>query len=209
MNLPVRLRLRVLGDSTANALGWMIKHVASPDVQVELRAKDGLNLIEDDRIRWTSNDDGVDVTLVGVSGAFLYGIHVDGKWTLACHPRWNSLFEAGLDLHLRDLAHSKSELWLTTAPYPLGSYDNQPRREQLDCINASIRKVAAQHPRFRLLDLAEMVCPDGQCTRQVNGRALRADGVHFDVEAGAELGRRVLSLVDPATPLVSATTLVK
>ena len=196
--VPVRLRVRVLGDSTANALGWVLKRVVTPDVDVELRAKDGLNLIYDDHVRWNGSDDGVDVTLVGVGGAFLYGIHVRGKWTVACHPRWHSLFEAGLDQHLNDLANSKSDLWLATASYPLGPYDNPGRRKQIDCINRSIRKVARKHLRFQLLDLAEMVCPKGTCVREVNGLPLRADGVHFDVLAAADLGRQVFSLIDPA-----------
>jgi hypothetical protein len=196
--VPIRLRVRVLGDSTGNALGWMLKSVAAPDIDVELRAKDGLNLIYDDHIRWNATDDGVDVTLVGVGGAFLYGIHVAGKWTLACHTRWDSLFEQGLDLHLSDLAGSKSDLWLATAPYPLGPYDDPARRRQLDCINRSIRKIGRKHARFRLLDLAEMVCPKGTCTREVNGLPLRADGVHFDVAAAADLGRRVLRELDSA-----------
>jgi peptidoglycan/LPS O-acetylase OafA/YrhL len=205
--VPVRLRVRLLGDSTANAIGWMLKSVAAPDVDVELRAKDGLNLIYADDIRWVADDDRVDVTLVSVGGSFLYGIHVGSKWTVACHPRWNSLFEEGLDLHLRDLAGSKSELWLATAPYPVGPYDYPARRKQVDCINGSIRKIAKKHPRFRILDLAEMVCPQGECTREVNGRPLRLDGVHFDVVAAADLARRVLSQVDPvaqpAAPAVS------
>jgi peptidoglycan/LPS O-acetylase OafA/YrhL len=99
--VPVRLRLRVLGDSTANAIGWMLKSVAAPDIVVELRAKDGLNLIYADDIRWTAKDDQVNVTLVAVGGAFLYGIHVRGKWTVACHPRWNAFFEEGLDQRQR------------------------------------------------------------------------------------------------------------
>jgi hypothetical protein len=195
--VPVRMRLRVLGDSTANALGWMLKSVAAPDIAVELRAKDGLNLIYDDDIRWNAKDEGVDVTLVGLGGAFLYGIHVRGKWTAACHPRWHSLFEQGLDQHLLDLRGSQSELWLATAPYPLGPYDNSGRRKEIDCINRSLRKVALRHPRFRFLDLAELVCPKGECTREVNGLPLRPDGVHFDVAAAAELGRKVLAQLDP------------
>jgi peptidoglycan/LPS O-acetylase OafA/YrhL len=205
--VPVRLRVRVLGDSTANAIGWMLKSVAAPDVAVELRAKDGLNLIYADHIRWTDDDDRVGVTLVSVGGAFLYGIHVGPKWTFACHPRWDALFEEGLDLHLKDLATSKSELWLTTAPYPVGPYDYEARRDQVDCINRSLRKVSQHHPRVRLLELAELVCPKGECTREVNGRPLRPDGVHYDVEVSAELARRVLTTIDPiaarAAPAVS------
>jgi hypothetical protein len=194
----VRLRVRVLGDSTANALGWMIKSVAAPDVDVELRGKDGLNLLDADHLRWSGNDQSVDVTLVGVGGAFLYGVHVRGEFTRACHPRWDSLFQAGLDQHLRDLASSQSRLWLVTAPYPLGPYDDAARRKQIDCINRSVRSVAEKHPRFQLLDLAELVCPKGECLREVKGVPLRPDGVHFDVAAAAELGRRVLAFIDPS-----------
>jgi hypothetical protein len=43
-----------------------------------------------------------------------------------------------------------------------------------------------------------MVCPKGKCLREVNGLPLRPDGVHFDVLAAADLGREVLSLIDPA-----------
>ena len=203
--VPIRLRVRVLGDSTANALGWMIDAASGPDVAVELRAKDGLNLIYAEHVHWTESDDNVHATLVSIGGAFLYGIHVRGKWSLACHPRWNALFEQGLDDHLAQLAKSKSELWLATAPYPLGSYDNQDRVKQLDCINRSIKKVAEKHPRFRLLDIAEMVCPKGECTREVNGLPLRPDGVHFDVVAGAELGRRILAQLDPVRTVATRT----
>jgi len=194
---PSRLRVRVLGDSTANALGWIVRNVATPDVDVKLEGKDGLNLIYADHIRWAGGDDSVDVTLVGVGGAFLYGIHVAGKWTLACHPRWHSLFEQGLAEHMAELKGSSSQLWMATAPYPLGPYENEERRRQLDCINRSIRKVAAQQDHVRLLDLADMVCPGGACTREVNGLPLRPDGVHFDVAAAADLGRRVLARIDP------------
>ncbi len=195
--LPVRLRLRILGDSTANALGWALHSVAPPDVDIELRGKDGFNLIFADHHRWTERDDAVNVTLVGVGGAFLYGIQVHGQWTPACHPRWHALFEEGLDLHLADLKGSKSALWLATAAYPLGRYDTTARRKQLDCINRSIRKVAERHPRFQLLDLAEMICPGGECTRDVDGVPLRPDGVHLDVVAAGALGRRVLAELDP------------
>ena len=190
--VPVRLRVRVLGDSTANAIGWMLKSVAAPDVAVELRAKDGLNLIYADHIRWNGNDEGVGVTLVSVGGSFLYGIHVGSKWTLACHARWNSLFEEGLDLHLRDLAGSKSQLWLATAPYPVGPYDYEARRKQVDCINRSLRKVAQKHPRFRLLDLAEegylVLCAD------VYGKGVRpTTNQEASQEAGKLKGDRALA----------------
>jgi hypothetical protein len=194
--VPVRLRVRVIGDSTAIALGWVLRSVATPDVAVELQGKNGLNLIEDEG-RWWPDDGGFDATVVGLGGAFLYGIHVRGRWTLACHPRWNHLFESGLSSRLRELAGSKSQLWIATAPYALGPYDNAPRREQVDCINASIRKIAGRFPEWRVIDLAEMICPKGDCLREVDGQALRPDGVHYNVPAAAEIGKSLLRMIDP------------
>jgi len=195
--LPVtRFRVRVLGDSTANSLGWTLRTVAAPDVAVELDAKDGLNLIEDD-VPWPQGDRSIDATIVSLGGAFLYGIHVRGKWTEACHPKWDALFERGLDLRMKEIAGSKTSVWVTTSPYPLGSYNNASRRRAVDCINRSIRKITARYPRIRILDLFEMLCPQGACEREHDGLAIRLDGVHLNVRAAGKLARRVLAEIDP------------
>jgi peptidoglycan/LPS O-acetylase OafA/YrhL len=196
--VPVRFRVRVLGDSTANALGWTLRSVAEPDVHVELRAKDGLNLIDADELHWPHGDANIDATIIGVGGAFLYGIHVRAKWTVACSPQWDALFETGLERHLREVVDTPKGVWISTLPYPLGPYDNASRRQQVDCINASIRRVAVRYSKAKILDLAALVCPNGECEREVNGVPLRPDGVHFNVPAAAKLARKVLALIDPA-----------
>lgn len=192
-----RFRVRVLGDSTANSLGWTLRTVAAPDVAVELDAKDGLNLIEDDDVQWPQDDRSIDATIVSLGGAFLYGIRVRGKWTEACHPKWDALFERGLELRMKEIANSKARVWVTTSPYPLGSYDNASRRRAVDCINRSIRKITSRYPRIRILDLFELLCPKGVCEREHDGLLLRLDGVHLNVRAAGKLARRVLSEIDP------------
>ena len=194
-----RFRVRVLGDSTANSLGWTLRSIAPADVQVELRAKDGLNLIDGDDIHWPREDANIDATIVSLGGAFLYGIHVRGNWTVACHPRWDALFELGLERHMKEIAESKARVWVTTAPYPLGSYDNAQRRREVDCVNASIRRITARYPRMQILDLFTMLCPKGVCEREQDGLALRMDGVHFNIPAAGNLARRVLAVIDPVT----------
>ncbi len=194
-----RFRVRLLGDSTANSLGWSLRNAAAQDVEVQLRAKDGLNLIDADDIRWPSDDSTIDATVISLGGAFLYGIHVHGKWTEACHPKWDGLFETGLDRHIKELAESKAPVWITTAPYPLGSYDNARRRTSVDCINTSIRRIASKYPKIRILDLFEMLCPKGTCEREHNGLAVRMDGVHFNIPAAKQLARRVLAEIDPVS----------
>jgi hypothetical protein len=194
---PTRFRVRLLGDSTANSLGWTLRNAAAPDVEVQLRAKDGLNLIDADDIHWPREDANVDATIISLGGAFLYGIHVRGQWTEACHPKWDALFETGLDRHMKEIAESKARVWITTVPYPLGSYDNAQRRHVVDCINASIRKVTSRYPKTRILDLFAMLCPNGQCEREHAGLALRLDGVHWNIAAAGKLARRVLAVIDP------------
>jgi len=192
-----RFRVRVLGDSTANSLGWTLRSVAAPDVEVELGAKDGLNLIDADDTHWPRPDANTDATIVSLGGAFLYGIHVRGVWAEACHPKWNALFELGLARHIKEIAESQSRVWVSTAPYPLGSYDNARRRREVDCVNASIRRIAARYPKMQILDLCAMLCPKGECQREQDGLALRMDGVHFNIPAAGELARRILAKISP------------
>jgi len=196
--VPTRFRVRLLGDSTANSLGWMLRNAAAPDTEVQLRAKDGLNLIDADDIHWPREDANLDATVISLGGAFLYGIHVRGQWTEACHPKWDALFETGLDRHMQEIAGSKASVWITTVPYPLGSYDNAGRRHAVDCINASIRKITARYPKTRILDLLGMLCPNGECEREHAGLALRLDGVHWNIAAAGKLARRVLAVIDPS-----------
>lgn len=198
--VPTRFRVRLLGDSTANSLGWTLRNAAAPDVEVQLRAKDGLNLIDGDNVHWPHEDAGVDATIISLGGAFLYGIHVSGRWTEACHPKWDALFELGLERHMQEIAGSKARVWLSTIPYPLGSYDNARRRRAVDCINASIRKITLRHPGTQILDLFTMLCPHGECEREHAGIALRLDGVHWNIAAAGKLARRVLAEIDPLAP---------
>lgn len=71
-------------------------------------------------------------------------------------------------------------------------YDNEDYRRHTNCINASIRKSVAEVSGIEILDLAERLCPKGECEREYNGIVIRADGVHYTIESGAGVSRWVL-----------------
>jgi peptidoglycan/LPS O-acetylase OafA/YrhL len=195
--VTIRFRIRMIGDSTAASLGWALRGVAGQDVAIDLRHQDGLNMIYADDVTWPKDEPRSDATLVVLGGAFLYGIRVDGKWTKACHPKWDRLFEEGLDQHLAQLEDASGRVWIVTSPYPLGPYDNASYRKEVDCINASTRKIAAKRGIARIIDVNEMLCPKGECQRELGGVSIRPDGVHYDIEGARGLAQGVMEQVDP------------
>jgi len=45
-------------------------------------------------------------------------------------------------------------------------------------------RVAARHPdRVKVIDISDIVCPDGNCPWHIDGRLVRIDGLHFSVPA--------------------------
>jgi hypothetical protein len=194
---PAKFRVLMFGDSTANSLGWALRGVRDPRVSVELRGQDGCEMLRDtcDGAGWIEHKKRLvpSATLVLLGGAFLYGRTIDGRWNKACHPEWNRVFEENLALRLTSLATVPGPVWAVTVPYPLGPYDNSKYRAEVDCINESIRKASATVTGVRVLDLAELLCPKGECEREHDGTAIRPDGVHYDLEASRGLAGRVLA----------------
>ena len=117
------------------------------------------------------------------------GLTADGAWRNACHPAWNAAFERALTERLQDLKSTHGTLWAATVPYPLGSYDNAKFRPRVDCINPLVRKVVSAVGGIRVLDLAEIQCPKGECLRTFEGHSIRPDGVHYDLEGAKAIAR--------------------
>jgi len=189
-------RILVLGDSTANSLGWGLRGLREPGVVVDLRGKDSCTMLWDTcgGETWRSLEDETkpNVTLVFLGGAFLHGIDAEGRWRQACHRRWDEKFLTTLTTRLTGLATPETRVWLVTVPYPLGPYDSAPWRELVDCINASIRKAAADVPDVHILDLATRLCPNGECEREYEGITIRPDGVHYDISGAVPVSRWAL-----------------
>lgn len=190
----VRLHVTMVGDSTADSLGWALRGVRDPEVVVDLKGHDGFNLLGHETPPWP--DGPTHTTIVELGGAFLYGIRVDGKWTKSCHPEWDARFEKSLTTWLAGRKPQNGRVRVATVPYPLGPYDTETYRGEVDCINRSIRKVAAAMEGIEVLELGEILCPGGACTRTSPEGELRPDGVHYDLEGARAFARAVLAALE-------------
>jgi hypothetical protein len=75
---------------------------------------------------------------------------------------------------------------LLTAAYthraerPDGSLYPEDQPQRVDSWNNLLRAAAARRPgKITLLDLNEVVCPDGKFTWTVDGLRIRSDGLHY------------------------------
>ncbi len=195
------VRVMMVGDSTANSLGWALRGLQRQGLAVELLGQDGCTLLADTcgGAEWAAKTEEVrpDATLVFVGGAFMHGIDFDGEWRKSCHPEWDRRFEATLARRLGDLRSARGQVWAVTVPYPLGPWDNGAIRTEVDCINASIRKVAAAAPGVGTLELADRLCPRGTCALESNGVTIRPDGAHYSIDGARDLAQWVLGQIEP------------
>jgi peptidoglycan/LPS O-acetylase OafA/YrhL len=192
----VRYRVLFLGDSTANSLGWSMRLLGAPGLAVDLYGVDNCAMIWDNcGESWPARVKSLqpDATAVFVGGAFLHGFgDDDGEWRSACFPKWHTKFERGLEARVHSLAESATQTWLLTLPYALGKWSGAETHAQVDCINTSIRNVAARSPRARVMEFGEYLCPKGVCMREHKGVNIRVDGIHFSVEGSPDVARWTL-----------------
>ena len=187
-------RVMVFGDSTANSLGWGLRSLREKGLDVQLMGKDGCTMIDDlcEGPHWVGQvrEYHPNISIVYLAGAFLHGFSVKGSWHTACHADWQQKFERVLSLRLRELEGEAGLVFTSTIPYPVGRYDAREFREEVDCINASIRKTVAAVPGVQLIDVGARLCPGGVCEQDV-GRSepVRPDGVHFSIDSAQGLSR--------------------
>lgn len=193
---PVTFQIMLLGDSTANSLGWGLRGLHERGVAVELRGQDGCTMLADmcGGEAWAQQvrDVRPNAVIVFLGGAFLHGVTVDGRWRKSCHPGWDDKFKGYLTQRLAELPSPNGRVFASTIPYPLGPYDNAEFRAETDCINADIRASAAAVPGIEVLDFAEILCPKGECQRELHRVVIRADGVHYSIEGVSEAARAVM-----------------
>jgi peptidoglycan/LPS O-acetylase OafA/YrhL len=192
-----RFKLLILGDSTANSLGWVLRGLRVPGVSVELMGKDGCTMFTDacGGPHWPQyvREQHPDATAIFLGGAFLHGIGADGEFRKACYPAWDRKFEGIFAEQMSGLASPEHPVYVLTLPYPLGPYDSEEYRSQVGCINASMRKVVSAVPGIKIIDFGEQVCPGGVCQREYAGATIRVDGVHYTMDGGKELAKWLLA----------------
>ncbi len=202
-----QFKVLLVGDSTANSLGWTMRGVHKRGVTIDMMGKDGCTMLWDtcNGDKWADTTKAMhpNATLFFVGGAFMHGIGAkDGQWVKACHAEWDEKFTTTLTRRLADLLGPKTRVWAVTLPYGLGPWGGDDFRAEVDCINADITKSASAVPGVKVLDLNARLCPKGVCERESNGAQIRPDGAHYDMKGANELSRWILDqlLKDPAPP---------
>ncbi|HEX3853440.1 MAG TPA: acyltransferase family protein [Polyangiaceae bacterium] len=192
----ITFRVMVFGDSTANSLGWGLRSLREKGVDVQLMGKDGCTMLADlcEGPHWVEQvrEQHPNVSIVYLAGAFLHGFSVKGNWHTACRLDWDQKFERVLSLRLRELEAEAGLVFTSTIPYPVGRYDTREFRDEVDCINTSIRKTVDAVPGVQLIDVGARLCPGGVCQQDIGGdEPVRPDGVHFSIDSAQSLWRWV------------------
>jgi hypothetical protein len=132
---------------------------------------------------------------------------LDGRWTHPCRADFDAAYAADLSELVTRFGASGTRTWLGVLPPPSVA-DLSPRyannwgdtgdaelaelfRERVACLNRVRREVAAD-TGAGLVDLEALVCPGGECRREIGGVTLRPDGVHFQREGARWAARHLL-----------------
>lgn len=194
-------RVMMVGDSTANSLGWALRTLRKPGLAVELKGHDGCTILADmcGAPDWGTFTSEVKphASLVFLGGAFMHGLSLDGDFRKACYPGWDSVFRAKMETHLRALLTARDgvDVWAVTVPYPLGPWETKAFHHEVACINEGIVASAEAVPGVHVLDLAEHLCPGGVCVREHEGKTIRPDGVHYTVDGAEDVARWILAQI--------------
>lgn len=192
--------IMVVGDSTASSLGWTLRGQRVPGLSVELKGQDACTMLADDMCfapRWGDFTREVrpDVTLVFLGGAFMHGIGFEGRFDRACTPEWHARFEKWMRLRVPLLVAPKTRVYVVTVPYGLEAWETPGYWSEVDCINRSLRAIAASIPGVEVLDLAGYLCPGRVCKSHHAGKKIRVDGVHYDIEGAYDMSHWVLEQI--------------
>lgn len=208
-------RVLVIGDSVAMTLqAGIVERVAEPSALVWNLGSLGCPLFDGDRTFRGHRTDGgswcapgradrrrwitefhPDVVVV-LSGVWeTYDRVVDGRDLPFGSPEHDQWFATELDRLLDLVGAGGARLVLATAPCNRrvegieGVEPPENSVERVTHLNGLYRRASGRRADTSLVDLHELVCPDGEYLSTLQGRELRYDGVHFTTE-GAELVRR-------------------
>jgi peptidoglycan/LPS O-acetylase OafA/YrhL len=206
-------RVLVLGDSMAELLGRALVEL-SPEGTVINRGKAECGLLrgsrrvrlEDGRISrrgpscpdWSEAwpravaDTRPEVALL-VLGEIAQGDwELEGRWLHACEPEFDRHYQAELGEALQALGELGVVVVVATSAY--SQWADKPRwlDGRTDCLNEAIRDAVAAHPWSEVLELQRFVCPSLACLRELEGKELRPDGVHFAGPGARPVARWVL-----------------
>lgn len=142
---------------------------------------------------------------------------VEGNWTHPCEEDFDLAFAADLENLIHRFEAAGSRPVMTTMPPPVardlaagysrqwGNYEEDELQllfhGRMECLNR-VRSEVALNTGTALIDLASLVCPDGECLREVNGFPMRPDGMHFTGPSAAWVSEWLLDRVYAAADAV-------
>ncbi len=216
MPMPLLERLLVVGDSGAFFLGEPLVAAADGVVVVQ-RGQVGCGLVTDGGgvrtgdggfladaedcadfpTRLQSDVDAFQPTHV----LFVYswpGIgdrEIDGTFVDPCSPIYAATFEQRLGEAIAIAGSTGARVVVADTPYFVAPTGELAAVETTDCLNVSVRRVV---DAVDVIDLAEWVCPEGQCRLSVDGEPLRPDGLHFEGRGGDVAAEWIVSQLTSA-----------
>ena len=197
-------RVSVMGDSIAWTLGryWPYR----PDLAVTNRGVPGCGIARlpdiryigsphtnypgcttwDQRWRAAVAADDPDVAVILLDRWELMDRRLGGRYQHVGEPEYDAYLAGELALAITIAAGQGARVTLLTAPYtrrevrPDGGLFPEDTPERVDAWNRLLTAVAAGHPAHPVvLDLRQVVCPQGRFTWNVGNVRVRSDGLHF------------------------------
>ena len=209
-----RLRVMVVGDSVAEALGermhWVQdgtgKVVADQGVgncsilhdQYLAHSLEGRPHIGGDcDAHWEKQikEQKPDVVLVVLGGGYFAPVKIGESWRKCCEKEWDEAYGAELTRQIQMMSGLGVRVVVTIVPYPVGGWRGKGLNQKIDCFNGILKKAAAAVPGTALLDLQTELCPGGNCRMEDQGAPIRPDGMHFQGLGAENTARWVLGQI--------------
>ncbi len=211
---PEPLRVMVVGDSVAEALGermhWVQKEtgkvVADQGVgncsilhdQYLAHSLEGRPHIGGDcDANWQKQIEiqQPDVVLVVLGGGYFAPVKIGEKWHKCCEKQWDDAYEKELTAKIAMMKGMGVKVIVTIVPYPVGGWRGKGLQEKIDCFHGILKRSAAAVPGTELLDLQTELCPGGNCKMEDQGAPIRPDGMHFQGLGAENIARWVLKQI--------------
>ncbi len=219
----------LLGDSTALSLAERRTLDPGPDWNVQAFARLGCSISAGDpldvgsdvgvvqgegcslwRTEWADAVDQVepDVTVLMVGAWEVLDRLIDGVEVRFPDPAWFDVVSAGVRESIEIAGANGNLVTLLAVPCMRQTPDAvlqtlaRTDPERVSAFNEILRREAARSPTVQVLDLDELLCPQGVYLEEVDGAPVRYDGVHVSTEGSNLVWRWLLdelSALDQAT----------
>ncbi len=194
---PQTLRLLLVGDSVANALGHVARQIQSQhQAFVAARGRDDCSILEgvvptkslaekshaggNCADAWASDVAELkpDATLVVFGGGFFAPAMINKQWYRPCDDDWSEIYIPTLIQKIQTLRPLGGRIFIARVPEPIGAWAPYTSLARIDCFNAALDKVA-RVTGVTVIDLQNRLCPQHRCFLESQGVPIRPDGLHF------------------------------